>query len=235
MKVLKKLNPKEIEEIEKLAQEALKYEIFLPGYATFSCTLIDPEGNPVLYYEDKSRSYVRNFYNLVILHNIIAFGRISSFPSVQGYATGKLSFKRIDNSVIHSVTWYRSFVANAGETGRGIVVGSSNQAESIDDFKLISIINHGTGAGRLSYQAMQNPTVSWNSQTKRFSARYTRYFSNQSGGTITVAEVGIYAYFTYASSDETFCIIRDVLSQPINIPNSYDLKVEYTLVGPAYP
>jgi len=232
MKVLKKLDPKEIEEIEKLAQEALKYEIFLPGYATFSCTLIDPEGNPVLYYEDKSRSYVRNFYNVVILHNIIAWGRVSSFPSIQGYATGKLSIKRIDGTIVHSIG-IDAFIASAGETNKGIVVGSSNQAESIDNFKLISIINHGAGAGQLSYQAMQNPTVSWNSQTKRFSARYTRFFFNQSGNTITVAEVGIYTYSLYTYN--TFCIIRDVLSQSINIPNGYDLKVEYTLVGPAYP
>jgi hypothetical protein len=171
----------------------------------------------------------------VILHNIFAWKQISSFPSIQGYATGKLSSRRIDGTIIHSIIAYKTFVAGAGTMDRGIVVGSSNQAESINDFKLISIINHGTGAGQLSYQAMQNPTVSWNSQTKRFSANYTRYFSNQSGGTITVAEVGIYTYYTHGSTDFTFCIIRDVLSQSVSIPNGYDLKVEYTLVGPAYP
>jgi len=49
-----------------------------------------------------------------------------------------------------------------------------------------------------------------------------RYFTNKSGGTITVNEVGIYAL------KKILAIARDLVSPAVNVLNNETLKVEYT-------
>jgi hypothetical protein len=114
--------------------------------------------------------------------------------------------------------------APAGNTAYGIVVGSSDTPVSRDDYKLASQILHGTGLGQLMYGAMSFDAPAAYGTGYLF--RAIRVFTNDSGADVTVKEIGIYIYL---AAGYYFCIIRDVLTTPVTIPNGYSWTVRYNL------
>ena len=84
-----------------------------------------------------------------------------------------------------------------GVSSTGIVVGSGSTAVTISRYALATQIAHGVGAGQLSYAA-QTYTAPTTDGTKRY-WKITRVFTNTSGGTVTVREVGLYANFSGAA------------------------------------
>jgi hypothetical protein len=113
--------------------------------------------------------------------------------------------------------------AGAGVTSYGIVVGSSDTPVTRDDYRLGSQIAHGSGTGQLMYSAMSHdaPTP----YSTGYLTRAMRVFTNNSGGDVTVKEVGVVIYYT--NNPYYFLIIRDVLSTPVTIPNGYSWTVRY--------
>jgi len=112
--------------------------------------------------------------------------------------------------------------APAGDTSAGIVVGSSSSPVTINDYALGGLIAHGTGAGQLLYGAttVEDLVKTANSWTFRI----VRAFTNGSGATITVREIGLYLRIPY-----TIMFARDVLPTPIDIPNGATLTVRYII------
>lgn len=81
--------------------------------------------------------------------------------------------------------------AGAGVTTYGIVVGSGSSAVTVSDYQLGTLIAHGTGAGQLTYGAVELPanfTISGSDAYFRFS----RTLTNGSGGNVTINEIGLY-------------------------------------------
>ena len=57
-----------------------------------------------------------------------------------------------------------------------------------------------------------------------------RYFTNKSGGSVIVREVGLYAIgATNVQDGYTFLICRDALATDITVLNNELLRVEYTM------
>jgi hypothetical protein len=122
--------------------------------------------------------------------------------------------------------------AGAGIDTFGIVVGTGNNPESLESYALGTKIASGNLAGQLSYSVTDPPAVSTVGTTK--TVAWVRYFNNNSGGVITVNEVGVYTKGTYDNSTATFMMCRDLLAGGVNVPNTGQLKVTYTLQL-AYP
>jgi hypothetical protein len=112
--------------------------------------------------------------------------------------------------------------AGTGVSTYGTVVGSSDTPVTRDDYKLGSQITHGSGTGQLMYSAMSIDTPV--TYSTGYLVRATRVFTNNSGADITVKEIGL--YINYAGSNY-FCVIRDVLTTPVTIPNGYSWTVRY--------
>jgi hypothetical protein len=111
--------------------------------------------------------------------------------------------------------------AGSGVSTFGIVVGSSDTPVTRDDYKLGSQIAHGNATGQLMYGAVSfDAPVTYGTG---YLFRVMRVFTNNSGADITVKELGVYAgvYTVYV------CLIRDVLSTPVTIPNGYSWTVRY--------
>ena len=109
----------------------------------------------------------------------------------------------------------------------GIMVGSGTVAVSPDDYQLASKIPHGTTTGHLDYgpHTVEAVTVSDNVSSFRIS----RTFTNLSGASISVQELGIAMYaFDVDKNVIHFLILRDVLASPISIPDGATLTVRYT-------
>jgi hypothetical protein len=118
----------------------------------------------------------------------------------------------------------------------GIMVGSGQQSNPASAYNLAAPIANGTGAGQLAYQAPTLPsTIIINGNSAYFYIEQT--YVNQSGGTITITEVGIVVevYLTVytGSSSATYnqgniLMWYDVLSSSISVPNGGSVTIYYT-------
>ena len=124
--------------------------------------------------------------------------------------------------VVVSALW--DATCNSGSNAYGIVVGTSASAESIYDNKLVAICQQGVSAGQLQYGTctIQDP----NESSGTMSMIIQRLVTNQSGGTITINEIGVYVYI-YNNGSYYFCIIRDVLGVGVAITNGSSKLIEY--------
>lgn len=113
--------------------------------------------------------------------------------------------------------------AGASTSGYGIQVGTGTGAESINDTALGTQISHGTSAGNLQYGAMTYGAPSTTATTTTF--RLTRVFTNGSGGTVTVQEIGLVCN---GNSTNRFLLIRD-LTGAVAVTNGAQLTVNYDL------
>jgi hypothetical protein len=111
----------------------------------------------------------------------------------------------------------------------GIVAGSSDTPVAIDQYDLVAKILHGTGTGQLFYNANTVEALSDTPPTYRF--RIVRTMTNQSGGSITVREIGLFYQIIFSGSPHVaVCMLaRDVLTTPITVPAGSTLTVRYII------
>ena len=118
--------------------------------------------------------------------------------------------------------------APAGEITAGIVVGSSDTPVSLSQYSLGALIPHGTGSGQLQYGATSVETIS---KDTTWLFRIVRTFTNSSGASVTVREIGLYVRL--GKSDSPFyysCMLaRDVPPSPIIVPDGSTLTVRYII------
>jgi hypothetical protein len=112
--------------------------------------------------------------------------------------------------------------APAGDLSAGILLGTSDTPVSIDQYNLLGLITHGTGAGQLSYGATVVEDLMVGA-TYQF--RIIRTFTNNSGASITVRELGLFL----KPQTQSFMFARDVPPSPINVPNGSTLTVRYII------
>jgi hypothetical protein len=116
--------------------------------------------------------------------------------------------------------------APVGDVGGGIVVGTSDTPVSLGQYALQSPIAHGTGSGQLSYGAT---TVEALTKNTAWFFRVIRTFTNNSGASITVKEIGLYVKLWSGGAVYSYMLARDVPSTPITIPNGSTLTVRYII------
>jgi len=110
----------------------------------------------------------------------------------------------------------------------GIVIGTGNTPVNPIDYALITKVGHGEGVGQLLYGGTEIYGMTFANPNGQFNIR--RYFTNVNGGSITIQEVGIYAYGDVGDSTwYSFCICRDIVSPGVVISNGQILSVVYTV------
>ena len=207
--------------------------------------------------EQPSRSFVKNFIGMLYLpHAYVVSG--SPYAMVD---TGNTS-RNTDSQVGGTVT-SRSLkstlamgappgtingVYYAGNTGSynivtadsnfragnlvGIQVGTGTAAVTPTNYALGTRVAHGRGAGQLEYGGCELINITFADPNGEFTVR--RYFTNHSGGSITINEVGIYATAgnaTGGSYGETyvFLIARDLVSPGVAVADAELLRVTYVM------
>jgi hypothetical protein len=111
----------------------------------------------------------------------------------------------------------------AYEDDQGIVVGSGTGAESNTDNKLGTRITNGVGAGNLVFGGQEISSVL--KVSGNYDLHLTRRFANNSGGNVTVNEIGIYC----ERGTWEFCLARDKLPSGDVIGDTEGYVVEYIL------
>lgn len=216
--------------------------------ATMSFEIRDENGNLEKRIEQKSNSFVRNYYNYLSyfalfksLGNTVdtgagAFGDGADTPMKDTSGALKTASSTVGSSGFTLGTGNAylnisaAISATAGNTTKGIVVGTSDSAESFDSYSLGAQIPHGTTLGKLSYGAENAVgSSSFDSVTKKLTTSHSRSFSNSSGETVTIKEIGFLVTYVVQSSAFYALLIRDVLASPIDLPSGKTLTVVYDL------
>jgi len=122
----------------------------------------------------------------------------------------------------------QNFRMEAHGSFTGCFPGTGGTAVAIDDYKLEALITNGSGPGQLTWGAGTTVgAVGIVGSAAQFIA--SRSFTNDSGDTIAVAEVGIYTACYVGDSRYYMCAIRDVLGAPQDVLDTEVLTVNYTL------
>jgi hypothetical protein len=191
---------------------------------------VHKDGEHLLEYKMRSHSWVRNGYNLLT-------SQITGLDSSTGgatYGAGSLEMKDISDAIQCAPSylgylWYNNnkscYAGAAGESTKGIVVGTGTNADSFEDNKLGTLITSGTGSGQLSYAVASAGTGAYDAASKKITVTHSRYFNNNSGSAIVVSEVGIYAI----TANVNVMLCRDLLSTPVSVLNAAQLTVTYTM------
>jgi len=164
-----------------------------------------------------SRSYVIQFLELIRYF-------------FDGPATGTATDVTGAESFIYHATWASKDQARVDApiniSTYGIVVGSSNTAETNTDFKLGTQMTEGTGAGQITHNECTIDAIAA-IVGANVDLVIKRSFTNNTGALRTVKEVGIYVVMI--GQNKFHCLTRDVLGAPIDVPASCSLTVYYTM------
>jgi hypothetical protein len=120
------------------------------------------------------------------------------------------------------------YYSAANNATRGIVIGTSTTAESLNHYTLQAPIANGTSAGQMSYGAC-TVTKAYDAGAKTWTATWARIINNNSGGTITVNECGLIAYWE-SSYNDAVLTNRDKLASGEAILDAGQLTVTYNIV-----
>jgi len=112
-----------------------------------------------------------------------------------------------------------------GDINYGPVVGTGSTAVALADYKLVTRIAHGVGAGQLQYAATTFTAAVTSGTTRRFTI--IRSFTNSSGASITINETGIYCMG--GSTPWYFCAERALESPGVAIANGATGTLTYTI------
>lgn len=183
----------------------------------YTVTVRDKNGKIVSRERHKSRSFVRQWadfhYWLADFDDRTATD-ITNTSRTLDRDTGVVSALRMDGV--------------ATDDSKGVMVGTGTTAVTISDYALATKIAEGTGSGQLSHGAVTFTAPSVSGSECSFTV--TRVFTNGSGATITVKEIGIYV--TAQSTTPTvdyYLVIRDVLATTQAVPDGGSITVVYTL------
>jgi hypothetical protein len=222
---------------QKLAE--LGMELGIPVMQTFvQLESVGPDEKTHDVYADRSRTLNRNYWNWLFKQFAGFTANAATAPAASialtadatfgaGHLTNKSTGAVVLNANSTAFATPPTVVALAtvGSAATGIVVGTGVAAESFEDVALGAIVAQGTGAGQMSYAAMTEQVPTYNSGTLTWTWQAIRILNNNSGGTITVGEVGIYGA---SSSGTNYMIMRDKLAATVGVLNAGQLTVTYT-------
>jgi hypothetical protein len=116
----------------------------------------------------------------------------------------------------------------------GIVVGSGTSSNAYNMHNLAAPISNGSGTGQLVYGSLSVPT-SFTTSSNEVYFIISQMFTNNSGGTITITEVGILLYLQSTSATYNGSINHgnvlvwyDTLSSTISLTNGSSVTIYYT-------
>jgi len=196
--------------------------------AEYELEVRDKHGKLIRRIRGESHSWTRWFLGLLkgqfATRHMVAIG--GGNETVKDITGADQTYPRHDDSTLQ--TYYKDISVDCpgNDDSYGVVVGDDDTPNIADQLALNSQIAHGSGAGQLVYGAHTFESVS--DADGEFGFRIIRSFTNNSGSTVTVKEIGIYARACSVEAVSFYvCLARDVLATPQSIPDGAALTVRY--------
>jgi len=197
----------------------------------------DKNGKLLAKHKGESKSLLRNF---IACLRAITIGTPPPSPGTGGATDTVLDVTGTEQTIWGG--WRTDTIGRGGgnpmmvnapddDDSYGIIVGTGSTAVTPENYSLASKIAHGTGTDQLDYGTHTFEEKTTSNNTSLF--KVSRTFTNLSGASITVNELGIIARNYWADAGGTekdikFLILRDVLASPVSIPDGATLTVRYT-------
>lgn len=174
----------------------------------------------------KTKSFVKQFLQLWYRDIIV-----TSFTVKDTSGTNQLDAS--GNNLYHSpmtggesndftITDTNDYFVGGNETG--IVIGTGTNAVTPSDYQLQTIIADGDSSSQMKYYGGRYDNYTVDTGTDESSFDVSRLFKNDSGGSITINEIGFYCL----DLDKKYCIIRDKLTSGVAVSDTEYLEVTYT-------
>jgi len=198
--------------------------------ATLTIIVRDKDGKIVNKYKQKSHSPTSNFIGLMLpatWYNTTGntFELISTSNSTYNY-------KPFGPNIMYGMN-YPNSNSNQQTYLINIMVGSGSQSNPYSAINLALPISNGSGTGQLLYSVPNIPIdIAINGSQAYFIV--SQSYANQSGGTITISEVGLIINLGIHDSannqDFTASALTwyDVLSSPISVDSGQQVVIYYT-------
>jgi hypothetical protein len=197
--------------------------------------LRDRSGRKIFKKRFRSKSFVSNFLKILRTH---AYGYSGSssltvygayvVTGVKDHSGNEVSFQIYSVSATEP-SYYLNVNAPVNDANFGIRVGSGSTPPTANDYNLANPIAHGTGSGQLLYGATTIESVVVEDSNKT-SFRIIRTFSNSSGATVIVREIGLsFKWYRPGYGYSYALLARDVLSNEVSVPDGATLTVRYIL------
>ena len=218
------LDPKEEARFEELRDVCRELKVPSPPQIMIGLQVHDKDGNLTFDDVQRGHSWTRNFWNRIFIHATGGVTNGASFGA--GYMTQKNSSGSVQ-SIGYLPWWSVTEFMGAGDAGsstNGISVGTGDTAFNVDQYILVTPVAHGNSASQLAYSAMSAATSAYTAGTKTWKTTLVRVLNNNSGGSITIKETGIYFYVAAG-----FLLERSVLSPTVAVANGAQLTVTYEI------
>lgn len=182
----------------------------------------DKDGKLLVQRKFQAHSWVLNFIRAIrgLMYSVANSG-VETLTDTDGNTRAFPNLYQ-ENSAIFKI------VAGAGDSSFGILVGTSDTPVSPTDYKLGDQILHGSDTGQMLYGDTFLEEV--NSSDSTYYFRIIRTFTNNSGSSITVKEVGLAFRHKHADGSlRHYLIARDILPTPTTVPDGASLTVRYII------
>lgn len=159
------------------------------------------------------------------VNNLIAV--FSRMINIGTYGTQKSLTN--SNQNVSNLTWADPTYGAIGKN-MGILVGTDTTSVDVNQYTLAGLIAHGNSAGQLYRNA--NQYIGLVTEGNDFKLSFSRLFSNNSGGTITIRECALATFSVGLTGQlsETVMCARDILNYqgiPINISLTDSQTVQF--------
>ena len=205
------------------------------GIPTFNAYLTvvvrDSEGKVIKVHRQRSHSPTANFIGLML--PLTYFNVTGSSYTLKNTGGSTYGYQPAINKSVACISYpnssnsYPSYIVM-------IQVGSGQQSNPYSAYSLAAPIANGSGTGQLVYG---QPSVPSNITVSGSSAYFTisQTFNNNSGGTVTITEVGIVTQIAFGASNSSnaafsgnVLVWYDVLSSSISVANGGSVTIYYT-------
>lgn len=235
MEILRAIDIAEESEIKAMQKRQRELHLIPTPVCYLDVEVINKNGEVTAKYSDRSKSWVRNFYNWCVTQQMCCDTNCKGASYGAGYLNPKQHSGAIATTTTPiankatDTTIGNGYRGAAGTDTIGILIGTGDTPESFDDYCLSSKIVTGHATGEMDYQAMARSIPTWfDSPDYKMEVALERSFLNDSGGSITVKETGLSAYL-FTSGSSPILVARDVLASAIDVANESLIKVTYTL------
>jgi len=193
----------------------------------------DSEGKVIKVHKQRSHSPTANFIGLMLPLNYFNNTGNSFTLTTTGNGTYAYQPQLVGN--VKGISYPNSNTSVPTPSYIVMIqVGSGSRSNPYSAYELAAPIANGSGAGNLFYG---QPSIPQNIIVSGDSAYFviSQTFTNSSGGTVYITEVGIVVSISFAvaasnyfPTSEQLLVWYDVLSSEISIPNGGSLSIYYT-------
>ena len=183
----------------------------------------DRNGKVLLQEEKKSRSFLKQWNQLVACQMVpwSSFG----WPSIKATSGADWCVG------IGTHGYNLRMNGPANNDIYGIVIGTDGTAVNVSDYRMGSQIHQGIGPEQMDHLVCSIASSVVADPNCDFLV--SRSFANNSGGSITVRESGIYVWMERCVSPFNWydyaCVVRDVFGSPQAVPDGGGITINYTL------